>query len=97
MMADSRLMDVAAAAAYLGGVSEATVRRLVARGEIVPVRLPSVRHGGEQGRRLLFDKADIDLAINRWKSGSTCEPNAGLSAAAIKGWRQTPTRRTAAK
>ena len=48
-----RLLDTAAAATYLG-VSNATVRRLVAGGEITPVRVPSVRHDGERGRRLLF-------------------------------------------
>jgi hypothetical protein len=87
---NSRLKDIVATADYLS-VSEATIRRLVGSGEISPVRLPSSRHGGE-GRRLLFDLDDLDAAIERWKRESSHEPNAGLSAAAIKGWKQSPTR-----
>lgn len=62
-----RLLDVKATAAYLGGISPWTVRALVADGHLLPVRLPSVRHRKEQGRRLLFDRADLDAAIVAWK------------------------------
>lgn len=55
-----RLLDVKAAAAYLGGVSVWTIRAWVADGHLHPVRLPSVRHPGESNRRLLFDRADLD-------------------------------------
>lgn len=59
-----RLLDVSATAAYLGGVSTWTVRALVADGHLRPVRLPSVRHQGENGRRLLFDRRDLDAFVD---------------------------------
>lgn len=65
-----RLLDVDGAARYLGNVSKWTIRALVERGELQPVRLPSVRHSGENGRRLLFDVRDLDVAIERWKVGA---------------------------
>jgi hypothetical protein len=89
----ARLLDVTAAAAYLGGVCPDSVRALVARGQLVPVRLPSCRRLGESSRRLLFDRLDLDALIDHWKRASTGGPNAQLSAAAVKGWRQTPVRK----
>jgi excisionase family DNA binding protein len=50
-----RLLDVAAAAEYLG-VSAWTVRDLVERGSLARVALPGVR-------RLLFDRYDLDRLI----------------------------------
>jgi len=50
-----RLLDVAAAAEYLG-VSRWTVRDLVERGSLARVALPGVR-------RLLFDRCDLDMLI----------------------------------
>ena len=90
-----RLLDTAAAASYLG-VSPGYVRGLMTRGELVPVRLPSCRWAGEVGRRLLFDARDLDALVERWKSQLTIEPHAGLSAAALEGWRQSPVRRRGA-
>ena len=92
----ARLLDVTATAAYLGDVCTDTVRGLVAQGTLVPVRLPSSRRPGESSRRLLFDRADLDALIDRWKRASTGAPNAQLSAAAVKGWRQTPVRKRGA-
>lgn len=63
-----RLLDVKAAASYLGGISTWTLRALVGDGHLRPVRLPSVRHRGEQGRRLLFDRRDLDALIDTWKA-----------------------------
>jgi hypothetical protein len=82
----SRLLDVKAAAEYLGGLSPWTVRGLVSDGVLTPVRMPSSRCPGEQSRRLLFDRADLDRLIDIWKSASTAAPNAALSAAAITRW-----------
>jgi hypothetical protein len=65
----ARLLDLSAAAAYLGGVSVWTLRALVAKGELTPVRLPSVRRKDQQGRRLLFDREDLDAAVAKWKAG----------------------------
>ena len=62
-----RLLDVKAAARYLGGLSIWTVRALVADGHIRPVELPSVRRPGERSRRLLFDRVDLDAAVDRWR------------------------------
>jgi hypothetical protein len=66
----ARLLDLKAAARYMGGISPWTLRALVADGHLKPVRLPSVRHPGEQGRRLLFAREDLDAAITRWKATS---------------------------
>ena len=93
MAEPARLLDVTATAAYLGGVCADSVRALVAQGQLAPVRLPSSRRPGESSRRLLFDRADLDALIDKWKRESTAAPNAQLSAAAIKGWRLTPVRR----
>ena len=89
------LLNVEATRQYLGGISDATIRRLVARGDLCPVPLPSVRREGEAGRRLLFDVRDLDAFIDKCKSTSTGKPNAGLSRAALKGWASSPVRRRA--
>jgi hypothetical protein len=62
-----RLLDVNAAAAYLGGVSPWTIRALVANKKLAPVRLPACRRPGKQGRRLLFDRVDLDALITEMK------------------------------
>jgi hypothetical protein len=64
----ARLVDLNGAARYLGGVSPWTVRALIADGHLRPVPLPSVRHRGETGRRILIDRADLDLVIEKWKA-----------------------------
>ena len=86
-----RLLSVADAARYLG-VAEGTVRALVARGELQPVRPPSVRRAGESGRRVLLDRVDLDAVVDQWKATSTSAPNEQLSQAALRGWRQSPVR-----
>jgi Helix-turn-helix domain len=93
----ARLLNVTETCRYLGDISDATLRRLVARDELRPVRLPSVRRGtdrepGETGRRLLFDVTDLDAVVDRWKRASSAAPNPGLSAAALEGWKRTPVR-----
>jgi hypothetical protein len=89
----ARLCDIESAAEYLS-VGVSFVRSLVRRGDLVPVRLPSVRGGGSS-RRLVFDVEDLDRLIEQWKSTSHAyAPNAQLSAAALKGWRSTPVRNT---
>lgn len=64
---DPRLLDAPAAARYLGGISVWTLRALVENGHLRPVRLPAVRRPGEDGRRLLFDRADLDAFIDERK------------------------------
>jgi hypothetical protein len=81
-----RLLDVGAAASYLGGVSESFVHGLVREGLLVPVRIPSMRRRGEPSRRLLFDIRDLSALVESWKRTSSREPNAQLSAAALKAW-----------
>lgn len=60
-----RLLDVQASARYLGGVSDWTVRDLDAAGILSRVRIP-LPNGGEL-RRVLYDRADLDVLIERWK------------------------------
>ena len=70
------LLNVEETRHYLGDISDAMLRRLVEQGHLCPVRLSSVRREGESGRRLLFfDVVDLDLFIERCKSGSTAKPN----------------------
>ena len=59
-----RLLDLHTAAAYLG-VSAWTVRDLEAAGVVPRVRIP-LPNAGEL-RKLLFDRADLDRLIDRWK------------------------------
>jgi len=59
----ARLLDVKAAAEYLGGISTWTVRSYVTEGHLRRVNLPSVHHPGANNRRLLFDRADLDAFI----------------------------------
>jgi hypothetical protein len=61
----ARLLELAAAAAYLG-VSPWTVRDLEAAGTIKRVRIPLPY--GRELRKLLFDKRDLDRLIEAWKS-----------------------------
>lgn len=63
---EPRLLDLEAAALYLG-VSSWTVRDLEAAGTLRRVRVP-LPNGGEL-RKLLFDRQDLDLLIERWKDG----------------------------
>ena len=79
-----RLRDVPWGATYIG-MSPRYVRGLITRGDLPVVRI---------GRRVLLDVRDLDALVDKLKAESTNEPNAALSAAAIKGWRQTPVRRT---
>ena len=59
----ARPLDVKATAEYLGHISTWTVRSLVARGHLHPVRLPACHRPGDN-RRLLFDRADLDRFID---------------------------------
>ena len=63
--APRRLLTLRDAAAYLG-LSTWTVRALEAQGALPRVRVPLPR-GGEL-RKVLFDRADLDAAVARWKA-----------------------------
>lgn len=62
-----RLLRRHEAASYLS-ISVATLDALRAQGEVHAVLLPAVRRVGESLRVPLFDRADLDAAIQRWKS-----------------------------
>lgn len=62
--APPRLLDVEAAARYLG-VSPWTIRDLEAAGTLTRVRVPL--SGRRELRKLLFDRADRDRLIDLWK------------------------------
>ena len=61
-----RLLDLHAAAAYLG-LSEYTVRELEQQGILARVRIPLPDAG--EVRKLLFDKQDLDRSVESWKEG----------------------------
>jgi hypothetical protein len=60
-----RLLDVAGAASYLGGVSPWTIRDLIATGRLARVRLPLA--GDREIRRVLLDVRDLDKLIDTSK------------------------------
>ncbi len=55
-----RLLSFNSSAEYCG-VTQQTIRRLMARGVLTPVRLPEVR-------RILFDRQDLDRLIEAGKA-----------------------------
>jgi excisionase family DNA binding protein len=57
----SRLLSFDAAASYLD-VTGQTIRRLIARGILAPVKIPTLR-------RVLIDKSDLDRLIDAGKRG----------------------------
>jgi excisionase family DNA binding protein len=59
-MAGTRLLGLDAAASYLN-INLQTVRRLMERGVLQPVRIPTLR-------RVLFDRQDLDTLIEAGKS-----------------------------
>jgi hypothetical protein len=59
------LVDVETAAAYLG-VSPWTIRDLDTAGVLKRVRVP-LPNGGEL-RKVLYDRTDLDQAVEHWKS-----------------------------
>jgi excisionase family DNA binding protein len=58
-MTSTRLLGFDAAASYLN-VKGQTIRRLIARGVLQPVRIPTLR-------RVLFDRQDLDSLIEAGK------------------------------
>jgi hypothetical protein len=64
--APPRLLDIAGAAAYLGGISPWTIRDLIANGTLKRVRVP-LPNGGEL-RRVLLDREDLDRLVTSWKT-----------------------------
>jgi hypothetical protein len=62
-----RLLDVDAAAAYLG-VSPWTIRDLDGAGVLPRVRVPLP--SGAELRRLLFDREDLDRLVAVWKDAA---------------------------
>ncbi len=63
----ARLLDLSAAASYLG-VSTWTVRDLEATGTLRRVRIPTAGQG--ELRKLLFDRTDLDRLIDAWKDSA---------------------------
>jgi excisionase family DNA binding protein len=57
-----RLLGLDAAASYLD-TTERTIRRLIARGVLQPVQIPTLR-------RLLIDRRDLDRLIEAGKPGA---------------------------
>ena len=63
-----RLLDLHSTAFYLG-LSEWTVRDLEHAGLLPRVRIPLANNG--ELRKLLFDREDLDKAVERWKERTT--------------------------
>jgi excisionase family DNA binding protein len=71
-MTGTRLLGFDAAANYLN-VNGQTIRRLIARGVLQPVRIPTLR-------RILFDRQDLDSLI---ESGKVAQNQADNSMALV--------------
>jgi hypothetical protein len=63
---EPRLLDLTAAAAYLG-ISRSAIRQLVDTGQLSRVRLPSLSRPDRRLDRFLLDKVDLDAVIERGK------------------------------
>jgi hypothetical protein len=63
---EPRLLDLTAAAAYLG-ISRSAIRRLVDSGQLPRVHLPSSSEPDSRLDRFLLEKADLDAVIERGK------------------------------
>ena len=59
-----RLLDIEAAAAYLG-LSRWTVQNLLDAGTLRRVAVPI---GAKDVRRVLFDRQDLDALVEQWKT-----------------------------
>jgi hypothetical protein len=64
-----RLLDKAAAATYLGGISVDQVDRLINAGALSVVKLPATRGRTGDGtcRRVLLDRHELDALVERWR------------------------------
>jgi excisionase family DNA binding protein len=60
VLPSSRLLGLAAAASYLD-TTEPTIRRLIARGILKPVQIPTLK-------RVLIDRQDLDQLIDAAKA-----------------------------
>lgn len=63
-------VGVAEGAAALG-ISKWSFRQLIASGDIPTVQLPSSKHSGETGRRVLVAVADLEEFVKQHRSGAT--------------------------
>lgn len=77
-----RLLDLRAAAAYLG-IAPWTVRELEWRGVLRRLRVP-LPNGGEL-RKILFDREDLDRLVERWKDGTPEATEAGRGGRGSRG------------
>jgi len=62
-----RLLDVEAAARYLGALSPRSVRTLIDMGVLRRVRVPL---GQGELRRVLMDRLELDELIEQWKDNA---------------------------
>jgi hypothetical protein len=67
-LTERRLLDVAQTAAYLGDLSEDTVRELDASGVLTPARVKIPGHGGQPIRKVLFDREVLDRLVAGWRT-----------------------------
>lgn len=74
-------------AAELVAANESDIRTWVASGLLPCVRYPSNRRPGEPSRRILIAVADLEAFVSRHRETSP-EPNAALSDAAVRRWRE---------
>jgi hypothetical protein len=74
-------------AAEMIGANEGDVRRWITDGILPVVRYPSTRRPGEPSRRILIAVSDLQAFIERHRESSPA-PNAALSGAAVRRWRE---------
>lgn len=79
-------VDVRRAAEMLAA-NESDVRSWIASGLLACVRYPSSRRPGEPSRRILIAVADLETFVREHRETAP-EPNAALSKAAVRRWRE---------
>jgi hypothetical protein len=74
-------------AAVMIGANASDVRGWIASGLLPCVKFPSTRRPGEPSRRILIAVADLEEFVRRHRDTAP-EPNAALSQAAVRRWRE---------
>lgn len=75
-------------AAEMIGANASDVRGWIASGLLPCVKFPSTRRPGERSRRILIAVADLETFVREHRSTTAPEPNAALSQAAVRRWRE---------
>ncbi len=74
-------------AAEMTSANESDIRAWIASGALPCIKYPSTRRPGESSRRILIAVSDLEEFVRRHRETAP-EPNAALSQAAVRRWRE---------